>query len=90
MPMVRIEPRAANAFNIEALDFYGNIKYILEVNADNDRIGITAKSPEGEIIHLKATNGFYDPKGNEEFRFFHLSIKPLTDADRPITETEKK
>ena len=75
---VKIVPRAANAFNIEMNQgFSEKLAYVLEVHTDQDRLSITAKNEQGEIMDLQVVIGFWDKKGNQTIPFHHITIESV-------------
>jgi len=77
--IVKIHPKAANAFNIEVYDNRGKLSYVLEVHTDGDRLHILPRDPDGEIITLVAVSG-YSSEAQQKIEFSNLTIKSVEEA----------
>lgn len=76
MNIVKIHPKAANAFIIEVYDNRGKLSYVLDIHTDGDRLQLLPRDADGKTTTLLATKG-YSSQAQETMAFRILSIEPV-------------
>ena len=85
MSLVKIEPRAANAFRIEVYDYRGKLSYVLDVHTDGDKLHILPRDADGKATTLVAIEGYYhDAKPEQRITFHVLCIEPAKKRARVV------
>lgn len=81
MDIVKIHPKAANAFDIEIYNNLGKLSYVLDVHTDGERLHILPKDADRKVTTLVAVEG-YSSETQQKIMFRVLCIKPSKEEIR--------
>ena len=83
LDIVKIHPKAANAFIIEVYDNQAKLSYILDVHTDGDELHILSRDADGKTTTLLATKG-YSSQAQQTMPFRVLCIEPAKKRARVV------